>query len=365
MLAEYDVVVTSYDTIVRDSGMFGMIEWPTVILDEAQNIKNPDATRTKTVKAIRRRSSFAVTGTPVENRLSDLWSITDFVMPGYLGSLRTFQADYGNEVEGAARLEQLVSPIMLRRRVSAVAKDLPQRIDIPQAIELEASEAEIYESIRSDIFSKHGAAATLVSLTKLRMFCAHPSLADSQIRADLRFSKLDRLYELVEEIFAFGEKVIIFTSYTGMADIISRGIEKDHGIFVRTLDGRTPIPDRQDLIDAFSNLSGPAALILNPKAGGSGLNITAANHVIHYNLEWNPALEDQASARAYRRGQELPVTVHRLFVASTVEEVVDDRVSRKRQLSGAAVVGITGETEDYADIVSALQRSPVSSAGGK
>jgi len=174
----------------------------------------------------------------------------------------------------------------------------------------------------------------------------------------MSFSKFRRLDEIVEEVFARREKVIIFTSFTAMADMISRHIERRFGAFAGVIDGRLAIDDRQPLIDRFSTIIGGAALVLNPKAGGAGLNITAANHVIHYNPEWNPALEDQASARAHRRGQELPVTVHRLLVVDTVEDVVNDRLTRKRALSDTAVIGVEGKDDDYGDIVAALSRSP-------
>lgn len=175
----------------------------------------------------------------------------------------------------------------------------------------------------------------------------------------MAFSKFRRLDEIVEEIFEQSEKVLIFTSFTAMADMIARHVEKRFGAFAGVIDGRLPIDDRQPMIDRFGAVKGGAALVLNPKAGGVGLNIVAANHVIHYNPEWNPALEDQASARAYRRGQEMPVTVHRLLVADTVEEVVNERLVRKRSLSSAAIVGIEGTGEDYGDIVAALSRSPL------
>lgn len=357
-LAAHDVVVTSYDTIVRDGGMFGMIEWPVVVLDEAQYIRNPGAIRTRAAKALNRKTAIAVTGTPMENRLSDLWSLMDFAIPGHLGQLSDFTSAFEDSVEAAARLEELISPVILRRRVRDVARDLPDRIDIPQAIEFDAAEADAYERLRSAIFDEHGQAASLVALTKLRMFCAHPSIVDGTT-PPAGFSKLERLRDILEEIFANSQKAIVFTSYTQMADMIGRFVTDHWGVFSACLDGRLPIDDRQSLIDRFSAVEGAAALILNPKAGGAGLNITAANHVIHYNLEWNPALEDQASARSHRRGQTLPVTVHRLYCAGTVEEVVNERSLRKRELSGAAIVGITGKDEDYADILQALQRSPV------
>jgi SNF2 family DNA or RNA helicase len=365
-LEGYDAVITSYDGAVRDNSLLNMIHWAVVILDEAQFIRNPQAQRTKAVKRLRRTAGLAVTGTPVENRLLDLWSIMDFVLPGHLGDSKFFEAHFTDDVDSAARLEPLVSPLMLRRRITEVAQDLPARIDIPQVLELEEDEAVAYDAIREAILAKYGAAAPLVALTSLRRFCAHPSLMDERsIAADpLAFSKFRRLDEIMEEILAQNEKVIIFTSFTAMSDMIARHIETRFGAFAGTIDGRVAIDDRQPLIDYFSAIKGGAALVLNPKAGGSGLNITAANHVIHYNPEWNPALEDQASARAHRRGQVLPVTVHRLLVADTVEDVVDNRLTRKRALSGAAVIGIEGGDDDYGDIVAALSRSPSKKAGG-
>lgn len=359
-LPEYDVVITSYDTVVRDLSLMKMVNWSAVILDEAQNIKNPDALRTRSVKQLPRLVGLAMTGTPVENSLTDLWSILDFAVPGYLGTHAEFAKRFDNDVDDASRLEPLISPLMLRRMVADVAKDLPERIDIPEVIELTEEEAAEYDRIRQEIAEKYGKAATIVSLIKLRQFCAHPGLLDEASAVGTgTFSKFVRLRELLTEIVQNGEKAIVFTSFTDMADRITDSVGKELGVFAATLDGRLAMDDRQPLIDRFSAIEGPAVLVLNPKAGGSGLNITAANHVIHYNLEWNPALEDQASARAFRRGQTRPVTVRRLFCAGTVEEVVDMRVERKRQISGAAVVGVAGADEDYTDVLAALEKSPM------
>jgi SNF2 family DNA or RNA helicase len=366
-LQGFDAVITSYDNVVRDNSLLNMIDWAVVIIDEAQFIRNPQAQRSKAVKHLRRKSALAMTGTPVENRLLDLWSIMDFVLPDHLGDQRTFEAQFENDLNGAARLEPLVSPLMLRRRLADVAQDLPPRIDIPQVVELDDDEVAAYDDIRERIAAEYGAAATLVALTSLRRFCAHPALMEggSYVGDPMSFTKFRRLDELVEEIFEQSEKVIIFTSFTAMADMIAGHIKHRFGAFAGVIDGRLPINDRQPLIDSFSAVRGGAALVLNPKAGGAGLNITAANHVIHYNPEWNPALEDQASARAHRRGQDRPVTVHRLLVADTVEDVVDERLSRKRALSATAVVGVEGKDDDYGDIVAALSRSPARKAGSQ
>jgi SNF2 family DNA or RNA helicase len=361
-LLGHDVVITSYDTVVRDGSMFRMVEWQVAVLDEAQAIKNPETKRAISVKKLRRKVGLAVTGTPIENRLRDLWSIVDFVLPGYLGDAESFALQFPDETVGASALEPVVSPIMLRRRVRDVAKDLPPRIDIPQILSLSDSETLEYESTRLAIMAQYGSSATLVALTKLRQFCAHPMLLDDQpwsVERAGTFTKFQRLFELVDEVFANGEKMIVFTSYNRMASMIEQTVRGRYGAFADTINGETPIGDRQGVVDALTRVPGPGLLALNPRAAGAGLNITAATHVVHYNLEWNPAIEDQASARAHRRGQDRPVTVHRLYFANTVEEAINNRLDRKRELSDTAVVGVEGDGDDYSDIMRALQISPV------
>ena len=253
-LQGFDVVVSSYDTAIRDLSLLRMVEWNVVVLDEAQNIRNPDALRTRSVKQIERNVGLAVTGTPIENRLRDLWSIMDFVVPGYLGDLKGFEERYGEDTDAAAKLEPLVTPLMLRRRVSEVAGDLPERIDIPEVLELSEAEARAYDEMRERIFAEYGAMATLVSLGKLRQFCAHPEIVggtESDFRM-IAFSKFERLKELLEEIFARDEKALVFTSYTRMADLIEEMASGEFGALSATLDGRRDIDDRQPLIDRFS-----------------------------------------------------------------------------------------------------------------
>ncbi|HHS83963.1 MAG TPA: DEAD/DEAH box helicase [Gammaproteobacteria bacterium] len=361
-LRDNDIVIASYETVARDGALFDMIDWRVVVLDEAQAIKNPETRRSAAVKRLKRSVAIAVTGTPVENKLRDLWSIVDFVLPGYLGDEADFERRFGNGLDGGSAVEPFVSPIMLRRRVADVARDLPERIDIPQVLTLDGKEASAYERLREEILEQYGKSASLVALTKLRMFCTHPWLTENG-RAEgdnpLEFCKFRRLIEIVEEIFGNREKVLVFTSYNLMSDMIIKEVNKRFDVYAEAIDGRTPVDQRQITVDRFSKYNGPALLALNPRAAGAGLNITAANHVIHYTLEWNPAVEDQASARAYRRGQDKPVTVHRMFIADTVEEAIDQRLERKRQLSDAAVVGLDGREDDYEDIIRALQLSPV------
>jgi len=359
-----DAVISSYDTIVRDGALFGMIDWKIIVLDEAQAIKNPETRRASAVKNLKKNVGIAVTGTPVENRLRDLWSIVDFVLPNYLGTQQDFENRFEESTEGGKAIEPIVSPIMLRRRVKDVAQDLPERIEIPQVLLLNEKEIVEYEHVRKGILEEYGMSASLVSLAKLRMFCAHPWLLEDRQPGNgdpAEFGKFGRMLEIIEEIFDNEEKVLVFTSYNRMSDIIVKEALDRFEVYADVIDGRTPISERQDNVDRFSSETGPALLALNPRAAGTGLNITAANHVIHYNLEWNPAIEDQASARAHRRGQARPVTIHRLYIAGTVEEAIDQRLERKRQLIDAAIVGVAGKEEEYDDILRALQITPAGS----
>jgi len=362
-LREQDVVLVSYGTVIRDKFLLEMIDWRTVVLDEAQAIKNPEAKRTEAVKKLPRDISIAMTGTPVENRLTDLWSITDFALPGYLGSLDEFENRFPSNEEGASKLEPIVSPVMMRRRVAQVADDLPDRIDVPQVVNMDAAASKEYEDIRKRTKREYESNAGLVALNRLRMFCTHPFLMNERNGDPARYSaKYRRLVEILEEIFDNGRKALIFTSFLKMSDLLAEDLCERFEVYLNQIDGRTDQEKRHPIIDDFSSTDQPAVLILNPRAAGTGLNITAANHVIHYNLEWNPAVEDQASARAHRRGQDLPVTIHRLYYADTVEDVMNDRLHRKRDVAEAALIGAEGETkeDDYRDLMEALRRSPIS-----
>ena len=359
-LADNQIVMTSYDTLIRDVSLFNQVSWNIVVLDEAQAIRNPQTRRATVVRQLPRRVGIAVSGTPVENRLRDLWSITDFAVPGFLGTQADFETSFQDSTQGAVTLEPLVSPIMLRRLVKDVVSDLPDRIEIPQALELGHNQAVVYEAIRQETVRQYDQGASLAMLTNLRMFCTHPNLVEESSNDPTYDStKYERLTEILDEIFTNDEKVVLFTSFKKMVDILVSDISDRFNVLVFSIDGRTPVEDRQPTVDTFSTTMGSALLVLNPKAAGTGLNITAANHVIHYNLEWNPAVEDQASARVYRRGQTRPVTIHRLFYVNTVEEIIDDRLTRKRVLAAEAVVGTDGKDESTTDILNALKQSPM------
>ena len=360
-LSSHDVVVISYNTAVSDLSMLKMINWNCVVLDEAQNIKNPCSERTRSVKSITRKAGIAVTGTPFENHITDIWSLVDFSIPGLLGKLSTFKQNVSDDVQGAEKIEPLLSPVMVRRLVRDVANDLPEKVIISQPVCMSEEEQREYERYRAEARGsvENGSAVTLALLQKLRMFCTHCFLCeDNNGRDPWKVSiKYQRLCELIEEIVSRDEKVIIFTSYKKMFEILRRDIPSRFGLEIDTISGETPVEERQKIVDWFNNYEGSAVLVLNPRAAGTGLNITGANHVIHYNLEWNPALEDQSSARAYRRGQKKTVFVYRLFYSGTVEEVVNNRIERKREMAVTAVVGTDG-ADDKNDIIRALELAP-------
>lgn len=360
-LEQYDVVIISYSIAVNDASLLSMIDWKLVVLDEAQNIKNPSSERTKFVKKIPRRCSIAVTGTPFENHVSDIWSLADFVIPGLFGTQAEYSRYITDDIDGADKVEPMLSPIMIRRMVKDVASDLPEKIVIPQPLIMSHTEGLKYEDFRTEAQSNtEKGSLNLGVLQKLRMYCTHPFLCDGEGENPYDVSiKYQRFCEIVEEICSLNEKVIMFTSYQKMFDIIESDIPLRFGIPVWKINGSTPVDERQVIVDMFNSHDGSALLALNPRAAGTGLNITSANHVIHYNLEWNPALEDQASARAYRRGQKKTVFVYRLYYEDTVEQIVNERIEGKREMASAAIVGTDGKTENREDIIAALNISPM------
>ena len=354
----YDLVVTSYGHAVTDNILFRMVRWNLVILDEAQNIKNSTSNRSKLIKDIESDQRLAITGTPFENHVTDVWSLIDFILPGYLGTEKTFISMISDDMKGAKKLEPILTSVMVRRLVRDVAQDLPEKIIIAQPLTMHDEEADEYENIREDL---KGEKISLGMLQKLRMFCTYPGIqCNNPISGDPSRNsiKYERTCEILEEIFSKGEKVIIFTSYQKMFDVFTQDIPMRFRIPINIINGSTPVHERQEIVNWFNGLYGSAVLLLNPRAAGTGLNITAANHVIHYNLEWNPAVEDQASARAYRRGQTKTTFIYRLYYKGTVEEVINERLERKRDMAEISVIGADGTEADIQDIVNAISISP-------
>ena len=366
-----NVVIATYDTMVNDIAIFSAFEWSWVICDEAQAIKNPDSIRRRSIATIPRRHAVAMTGTPVENTLVDLWSLADFVVPGLLGTRQSFEKTWPDTLEAARDLAIVTDPLILKRRVADVAGDLPQRIDIDLPLELDGPLVEGYWRAREETLTRYPVAGPLVATLQLQLFCAHPWLRPSNPDdADGEFAelnrghdlplitpKLERTVELLREAFRNGRKVLVFALFNRLGDLLREAGADLPNAFWSAINGAMPQEDRQRIIDDFSAHDGPGCLVLNPKAAGAGLNITAATIVIHMTPVWNPALEAQASARAHRRGQTLPVTVYRLFYEDTVERVMLDRSAWKQELGNETV---PNALRDGADLRRALEIKPES-----
>lgn len=334
-LRKADVVLVSYETAVIDQPVLEQVDWDLVVADEAQAIKNPDTRRAAACRAMPRHAAFAVTGTPLENRTLDTWSLTDFALPGHLGSRDSF----GDQLESRPeRLRRALLPLVLRREVADVAADLPERIDIDVALEMFAPESASYDGLRGEIRDARGRAPIAALLQRLRMHTAHPDCVHPPgPQPEMRSAKLTRLLEVLEESSNAGAKSIVFVAFHCAADIVVDAVHRRLGVPAWPIDGRVPVAARQGILDQYDRLRGSAVLVLNPAAAGVGLNIQAASHVVHYTLEWNPAREAQATARAWRRGQVRPVTVHRLFYADTVDELILERLTLKRELFDAVI----------------------------
>ncbi len=368
-LQKTNVVITTYDTMVNDISIFSSFEWSWVICDEAQAIKNPDSSRRQAVMRIPRRRAIPMTGTPVENSLLDLWSLVDFAIPGLLGSRRDFESNYPDSIESAQAIGHYTDPVILKRKVADVAGDLPSRIDIDVPLELGDQLADHYRHVREVTIARYPVAGALVATLQLQLICAHPWLRrnneDDVDQEDvgimrtnaypLMTPKMELVVDLLREAFFNRKKVIVFALFNRIGDLLREACSSSSSIFWGAINGSTSQVARQPIIDAFSEHDGPGCLILNPKAAGAGLNITAATVVIHFTPVWNPALEAQASARSHRRGQTQPVTIYRLFYKDTVEEVMIDRSLWKSDLANESV---PISSRDATDLERALEIEP-------
>ncbi|WP_435037737.1 DEAD/DEAH box helicase [Pseudomonas neuropathica] len=368
-LQKTNIVIATYDTIVNDISIFSSFEWSWVICDEAQAIKNPDSNRRRAMVEIPRRRVIPMTGTPVENSLLDLWSLTDFAIPGILGSRSDFEHAYSDTIESAHAIRTFTDPVILKRRVADVAGDLPERIDIDVPLELDPQLTDRYLQVRNIALAKYPVAGALVATLQLQLVCAHPWLScivESDITGEtaqivpkdafpLITTKMERAVTLLKEAFYNKKKVIVFALFNQVGDLLRRALPNYPDIYWGAINGSTPPNERQAIIDDFSRHPGPGCLVLNPRAAGAGLNITAATVVIHFTPVWNPALEAQASARAHRRGQTQPVTIYRLFYKDTVEEVMIDRSSWKSELANE-IIPISSRYET--DLKRALEITP-------
>lgn len=382
-IAAYDLVLTSYGTLNR-LGWLREYAWNLVVLDEAQAIKNPSTQQTLAVKSLLSRRRLALTGTPVENRLQDLWSIFDFINPGLLGSAEQFAsltreiaADGGAAVLSALR--SLVAPYILRRLKTdrTIISDLPDKTEFDVICSLTPPQAALYQStvvalkqelaqVESD---KQRRGVVLSYLMRFKQICNHPSHYTSDgVYKPEDSGKLRRLKLLVEEIAAKGEKLLIFTQYSEISTMLAEFLATIYGRSGLILTGSTPVGQRKALVEAFQAADGPPFFVLSLRAGGTGLTLTAASQVIHFDRWWNPAVENQATDRAFRIGQKRPVMVHKLICAGTIEERIDRMIKDKKRvageiLSGGQEIDLTAMSDDEIFSLVALDLTKASAMG--
>ncbi|KGM06941.1 Helicase, SNF2/RAD54 family [Methylophaga thiooxydans] len=371
-LQRAQIIITTYDTMVNDIVMFSGITWSYLICDEAQALKNPESKRRIACEKIPARYSIPVTGTPMENSLLDIWSLVDLAVPGMLGSQADFIRDFPDTEEGAEELGQIVDALILKRQVKDVANDLPERTDVDLPIEMDPVMEQQYSDIRQQALLNYGMAGHLVAVGQLALYCAHPWLKAENFSSDdwedsvglsiassssLITPKMDVCIRIIKESVLKNKKVLIFAAFNNCGELIKKALNEQsvNVDYWNSINGSTDQEQRQPIVDDFSGTNGSAVLVLNPKAAGAGLNITAATVVIHFTQNWNPAMEMQASARAHRRGQNNPVTIYRLYYKDTVEETMIERSQWKRELGSKAVPISIRDTED---LKKALSVSP-------
>lgn len=351
-----DVVITTYSLAQRDEEDLSAVSWDHVVLDEAQSIKNQSARQTQAIKRLKANQKIALTGTPVENRLSELWSIMDFLNPGYLGSFESFRKDYVLPIEKynsksrSEALRSLIQPFVLRRLKTdaRVIKDLPDKTEMKANYNLTSEQATLYAAVVEEMLARIKSSEgmerrglILAALTKLKQICNHPALfLQDGSPLEGRSGKLSRLEEMLDEVIAEGDRALIFTQFAGMGTMLRHQLQEKLGVEVLFLHGKTSRKQREEMIQRFQAGRSPI-FILSLKAGGFGLNLTAANHVFHFDRWWNPAVENQATDRAFRIGQKKNVFVHKFVCLGTLEEQIDQMIEQKKALA-ESVIG-TGE----------------------
>ena len=351
--SEHDIVLTSYPLLARDRDTLLGVTWGTAVLDEAQNIKNPGAKQAQAARAVNATNRVALTGTPVENRLSELWSIMAFLNPGYLGSEAAFRRELARPIERTGdpqareRLRKLTAPFVLRRLKTdpTIISDLPEKLEMKVYCSLTPEQATLYQAVVEEALDQiegsevDGTAIArrgqvLAMLMKLKQVCNHPAqfLHDGSA-VDGRSGKLARLREMLEEVYAGDDRALLFTQFSEMGTMLQRHLQQTFYDDVLFLHGGTPSKERDAMVRRFQARGGPRVFILSLKAGGTGLNLTAANHVFHFDRWWNPAVENQATDRAFRIGQKRNVQVHKFICGGTLEEHIDELIESKRALA--------------------------------
>ena len=353
------LVISSYGLLQRDLEFLSKVSWAGIILDEAQNIKNPETKQSKAARAIRADYRIALTGTPVENHVGDLWALMDFLNPGFLGTQHFFKQNFYTPIQwygdtdASIRLKSLTGPFILRRMKTdkSIISDLPDKIEMKEYCSLTKEQASLYKAVVDELQEKIEIAEgidrrglVLALLVKLKQVCNHPAhfLGDNSAIED-RLGKIKRMTELLSNIREAGEKTLIFTQFTQMGAMLQHYLQDLFGEEVLFLHGGVTKKRRDKMVESFQQEEGqsPAIFILSLKAGGTGLNLTKANHVVHFDRWWNPAVENQATDRAFRIGQHKNVEVHKFITTGTLEERIDDMIEKKTIVAGQ-VLG-TGE----------------------
>ena len=354
---EAEVTLTTYALLRLDAQLLSEIDWDVVVLDEAQAIKNLGSQTARAAFELHGKFRIALSGTPVENRLEELWSAMHFANPGLLGGASDFQERYSGPIEqgdpqAAQRLRTKIRPFILRRTKAEVVPELPSRTDMVLHVELDDVERSVYDAVRvatkrdvADKMAKGGGVlAVLEALLRLRQAACHSALVPGQTAESS--SKIERLLEALEESVSEGHKALVFSQWTSFLDLVEPALKQAAIPFTR-LDGTTV--DRGAVVNKFQDQNGPPVMLVSLKAGGTGLNLTAADHVFLLDPWWNPAVEDQAASRAHRIGQDRPVMVHRMVAKDTVEERILALQEKKRRIADVALgdadqaAGITRE----------------------
>ena len=354
----YDILLTTYGVARTETAKLNKLGWRVQVIDESQAIKNPQAKQTRAIKKIEAPIRIAMSGTPVENKLLDYWSVMDFTLPRYLGSRKYFNEEFGRPIQGehdrraAERFRKVTAPFMLRRLKTdkSIIDDLPDKVMQTEYCSLVPEQAALYQSIldenlrrvrEEEGISRQGLILKLI--TALKQCCNHPSQFLKRDKAEFGSSgKALLLKERLHQILDAGDKTLIFTQYREMGDLLVQMMHEEFGVAVPFLHGGSSPKQREAMVEQFQTSVDCPIFLLSIKAGGTGLNLTAANHVIHYDLWWNPAVENQATDRAYRIGQERTVFVHRLVTENTFEDKINQLIENKRQLADMSVG--TGET---------------------
>lgn len=352
---EHDLLITSFALARKDAKLLSEITWHRIVLDEAQNIKNPKADLTKAILKLAAPHRLALTGTPIENRLLDLWSIFNFLNPGYLGNQTQFRRNFelpiqkNNDLHQSTTLKKLVEPFILRRVKTdqSIIKDLPDKVEQKLYCNLTKEQASLYEAVVKDVEAQlqdatgiHRKGLILATLTKLKQICNHPMqfLQDGSDFTPERSHKLTRLIEMVQEAIDEGESLLIFTQFTELGQALDKYLKHTCHYNTYYLSGSTSRKKREQMIGEFQDPeTEPSAFVLSLKAGGVGITLTKANHVFHFDRWWNPAVEDQATDRAFRIGQNRAVFVHKFVALGTLEERIDEMIEDKKKLAGAIV----------------------------